>query len=122
MKKLVAAAAVIALAATGCGSPVPVYGVPCTSRQFDGGTNGCLGDCNALLDDGGSAGPGTPRTVATHPTAEPREVKQAESRDEVFRRFEVKQAPRPAYVVWELTLPAITLRALRLTRREGAGR
>jgi radical SAM protein with 4Fe4S-binding SPASM domain len=28
----------------------------------------------------------------------------AESRDEVFRRFDVKQAPRPAYVVWELTL------------------
>lgn len=28
----------------------------------------------------------------------------AEPRDEVFRRFEVKQAPRPAYVVWELTL------------------
>jgi radical SAM protein with 4Fe4S-binding SPASM domain len=26
------------------------------------------------------------------------------SRDEVFRRFAVNQAPRPAYVVWELTL------------------
>ncbi len=26
------------------------------------------------------------------------------SRDEVLRRFDVKQAPRPAYVVWELTL------------------
>jgi radical SAM protein with 4Fe4S-binding SPASM domain len=28
----------------------------------------------------------------------------ADPRDEVFRRFEVKQAPRPAYVVWEITL------------------
>src|SRR3954469_1674666 len=28
----------------------------------------------------------------------------ADPRDEVFRRFEVKQAPRPSYVVWELTL------------------
>ncbi|HEY1086233.1 MAG TPA: radical SAM protein, partial [Archangium sp.] len=27
-----------------------------------------------------------------------------DERDEVFRRFDVKQAPRPAYVVWELTL------------------
>jgi radical SAM protein with 4Fe4S-binding SPASM domain len=27
-----------------------------------------------------------------------------DSRDEVLRRFDVKQPPRPAYVVWELTL------------------
>ncbi len=31
----------------------PVYGIPCTSKQVDGGTNGCPGGCTTLNPDGG---------------------------------------------------------------------
>ena len=50
LKKVVG---LVALVASGCSAPTPVYGIPCTSRQLDGGNNGCPGDCSTLLDDGG---------------------------------------------------------------------
>lgn len=53
LKGLVAAAGVVALVASSCGVPMPVYGIACTSKQFDGGHNGCPGECTTLLDDGG---------------------------------------------------------------------
>lgn len=53
LKKVAAAAGLVALVASGCSAPMPVYGIPCTSRQLDGGNNGCIGDCSTYLDDGG---------------------------------------------------------------------
>ena len=53
VKKLIATAGLIALAATGCEVPTPIYGIACTSRQLDGGNKGCPGECTTLLDDGG---------------------------------------------------------------------
>lgn len=51
--KVVAAASLVSLALSNCGSQMALYGVPCTSRQVDGGTNGCPGACDTLLPDGG---------------------------------------------------------------------
>lgn len=51
LKKLVAAVGGLVVA-SGC-LAVPVYGIPCNQKQVDGGTNGCYGDCNTLLVDGG---------------------------------------------------------------------
>ena len=53
LKKMAVATGLVALVG-GAMSCVPVYGAPCTSRQVDGGTNGCFGDCNTLLEDGGT--------------------------------------------------------------------
>jgi hypothetical protein len=57
MKKLLKIVAlgvgVAALVATACGTPMPAYGVACTSKQVDGGNNGCIGACDTLLQDGG---------------------------------------------------------------------
>ncbi len=50
---MMAAAGVVAIVVSSCGVPTPVYGIPCTSRQFDGGNNGCPGECTTLLPDGG---------------------------------------------------------------------
>ncbi|MBL8923127.1 MAG: hypothetical protein JNJ54_30030 [Myxococcaceae bacterium] len=51
--KVVAAASLVSLALSNCGSQMALYGVPCTSKQVDGGNNGCLGACDTLLPDGG---------------------------------------------------------------------
>jgi len=51
VKKLVVAVGGLVVA-SGC-LAVPVYGMPCNQKQVDGGTNGCYGDCNTLLADGG---------------------------------------------------------------------
>lgn len=51
VKKLVVAVGSLAVA-SGC-LAVPVYGAPCTQKQVDGGQNGCYGDCDTLLVDGG---------------------------------------------------------------------
>jgi hypothetical protein len=48
LKKVVAAAGLVALAGTVSGCPMPVYGIACTA------TNGCFGDCSATLSDGGA--------------------------------------------------------------------
>lgn len=53
-KSLLGVAGLVALAFSGCGSVVPVYGVPCTAKQLDGGANGCFGQCDTLLADGGA--------------------------------------------------------------------
>jgi len=52
LKVFVAAAGMVAIVASGC-LATPVYGIACASKQVDGGHNGCFGDCNTLLDDGG---------------------------------------------------------------------
>ena len=36
-----------------CVLPQPAYGISCTQPQVDGGTNGCYGSCDTLLEDGG---------------------------------------------------------------------
>jgi hypothetical protein len=51
LKKLVGFVALVGATAISC---VPVYGAPCALRQVDGGRNGCFGQCDTLLDDGGS--------------------------------------------------------------------
>ena len=51
LKKLVGLVALVGAAATSC---VPVYGAPCALRQVDGGSNGCFGQCDTLLEDGGT--------------------------------------------------------------------
>lgn len=48
-----AALGLVAIAVSNCGSPMALYGVPCVSKQVDGGTNGCPGECTTLLPDGG---------------------------------------------------------------------
>ncbi|MDP1825994.1 MAG: hypothetical protein Q8L48_22205 [Archangium sp.] len=53
MKRWVTAAGLVALVATGATSCVAIYGAPCTSRQLDGSNDGCPGDCNTYLEDGG---------------------------------------------------------------------
>jgi hypothetical protein len=52
MRKVVLAAGTVALVSS-CVLAQPVYGVPCTSRQVDGGNDGCLGECTTLKPDGG---------------------------------------------------------------------
>jgi hypothetical protein len=42
----------VAIAVSNC-SQMALYGVPCASKQVDGGTAGCFGECTTLLDDGG---------------------------------------------------------------------
>jgi hypothetical protein len=59
LKKLVAAIGGLVVA-SGC-LAVPVYGIPCNQKQTDGGTNGCYGDCDTLLPDGGD-----PKKDSTH--------------------------------------------------------
>lgn len=53
-KVLMAAAGLVALVSSNCSTIMPVYGIPCTSKQLDGGNNGCPGECSTLLPDGGS--------------------------------------------------------------------
>ncbi len=52
-KKLMAAASMVAIVASGC-IATPVYGAPCTSLQIDGGNDGCPGGCTTRLADGGA--------------------------------------------------------------------
>lgn len=52
LRAMVATAGLVAFTASSC-SPVAVYGVPCTSKQLDGGMNGCPSSCDTLLPDGG---------------------------------------------------------------------
>lgn len=52
VRKVVVATGTLALIACGI-APAPAYGVPCASKQVDGGTNGCIGECTTLQSDGG---------------------------------------------------------------------
>lgn len=52
LTKAVVLGGTIALA-SGCLIATPVYGIPCTSKQVDGGTQGCFGECTTLKPDGG---------------------------------------------------------------------
>ncbi|MBE2251853.1 MAG: hypothetical protein IAE78_20120 [Myxococcus sp.] len=56
-----AALGLVAIAVSNCGSAMALYGIPCTSKQVDGGANGCPGECTTLLPDGGD-----PRKDATN--------------------------------------------------------
>lgn len=53
LKVVAAAAGLVALVTSGC-IATPVYGIPCTSRQLDGGNKGCYGACDTFLEDGGN--------------------------------------------------------------------
>lgn len=53
LKKVVAAAGLIALAGVASGCPMPVYGIACALPQVDGGSHGCVDECSTLLADGG---------------------------------------------------------------------
>ena len=52
VRKVVLAAGTVALMSS-CFVAQPVYGIPCTSKQVDGGTTGCPGECTTLIPDGG---------------------------------------------------------------------
>jgi len=51
--KLVLAAGTVALMSSCILCAQPVYGIPCTSKQVDGGNDGCPGECTTLNPDGG---------------------------------------------------------------------
>ncbi|MBL8909634.1 MAG: hypothetical protein JNM17_02915 [Archangium sp.] len=53
VKTLVTAGTIAITTLAACAAPTPVYGVPCVSKQIDGGNNGCIGSCDTLLSDGG---------------------------------------------------------------------
>ncbi len=53
VRKVVLTTGTLALIACGIG-PAPAYGVPCTSKQVDGGNNGCPGACDTVQSDGGN--------------------------------------------------------------------
>jgi hypothetical protein len=49
----IAALAGFALFGESCGVLSAAYGIPCTSKQVDGGLFGCPGECETLQPDGG---------------------------------------------------------------------
>jgi hypothetical protein len=61
LSKALTVAGVIAVVGTSC-LAMPVYGAPCISKQVDGGTAGCGGECTTLEADGGDPSKDPART------------------------------------------------------------